>query len=137
RVMPSSGHVQPGGEGVAARAPCHYNAGADQRSKNQVSPKGAAFFDGGANGQLSTSDFPTHRLADPDNAASQLLADTSNVVGSQGVSATKFVKVVPGSAVDIGAAEAEPTFNVGGISVRQVTARNAPTVLNSAFNFLS
>src|SRR5262245_58322951 len=129
--------MQTGSDGMVACATCHYNAGADQRSKNQVSPKGAAFFDGGANGQLSTSDFPTHRLADPDNAASQLLADTSSVVGSQGVSATKFVNVVPGSAVDIGAAEADPTFNVGGINVRQVTARNAPTVLNSVFNFRS
>jgi cytochrome c peroxidase len=29
---------------------------------------------------------------------------------------------------------ADPTFNVGGVNVRQVTARNAPTVINAVFN---
>jgi cytochrome c peroxidase len=129
--------MQTGSDGIVACATCHYNAGTDGRSKNQVSPKGAAFFDGGANGQLSTSDFPTHRLADPDNAASQLLADTSNVVGSQGVVAKSFVNVVPGSAVDVGTALPDTVFNVGGVNVRQVTTRNAPSAINSAFTVRS
>jgi cytochrome c peroxidase len=127
--------MQAGSDGVTACATCHYSAGADARSKNQVNPKGAPFFDGGANGQLSMADFPTHRLADPDNAASELLADTKNVVGSQSIANTKFVAVVPGSAVETGTPVADKVFSVGGNNVRQVTARNAPSVINAAFNF--
>jgi cytochrome c peroxidase len=127
--------MQAGSDGITACATCHYNAGADTRTKNQVNPKGAPFFNGGANGQLAMADFPTHRLADPDNAASQLLADTKNVVGSQSIASTKFDHVVPGSAVEAGVPVADKVFSVGGNNVRQVTPRNAPTVINAAFNF--
>jgi cytochrome c peroxidase len=127
--------MQAGSDGITACATCHYNAGADSRSKNQVNPKGAPFFDGGANGQLTMANFPTHQLADPNNAASQLLADTKNVVGSQSIVNTKFDHVVPGSAVEAGTPVPDKVFAVGGNNVRQVTPRNAPTVINAAFNF--
>jgi cytochrome c peroxidase len=126
--------MQAGSDGITACATCHFNAGADSRSKNQVNPKGAPFFDGGANGQLSPADFPTHRLADPNNAASQLLSDTKNVVASQSVVNTKFDHVVLGSAVEAGTPVPDKVFSVGGNNVRQVTPRNAPTVINAAFN---
>ena len=48
-----------------------------------MNPKGAPFFDGGANGQLTLADLPTQSLADPDNAPSQLLADTKSDVSTQ------------------------------------------------------
>jgi cytochrome c peroxidase len=127
--------MQAGSDGIVACATCHYSAGADARSKNQVNPKGAPFFDGGANGQLSLADFPTHRLADPDNAASQLLADTKNVVGSQSIVNTKFDHVVLGSAAEAGVPVPDKVFSVGGNNVRQVTTRNAPSVDNAVFNF--
>ena len=127
--------MQAGSDGITACATCHFNAGADSRSKNQVNPKGAPFFDGGANGQLTMASFPTHMLADPNNAASQLLADTKNVVGSQSIVNTKFDHVVPGNAVEVGTPAADKVFSVGGNDVRQVTPRNAPTVINAAFNF--
>jgi cytochrome c peroxidase len=127
--------MQAGSDGATACATCHFNAGADSRSKNQVNPKGAPFFDGGANGQLSMASFPTHMLADPNNAASELLSDTKNVVGSQSIVNTKFDHVVPGNAVEVGAPVADKVFSVAGNDVRQVTPRNAPTVINAAFNF--
>jgi cytochrome c peroxidase len=127
--------MQAGSDGITACATCHFNAGADPRSKNQVNPKGAPFFDGGANGQLAMADFPTHRLADPDNAASQLLADTKNVVASQSIASTKFDHIVPGSAVEAGVPITDKVFSVGGNNVRQVTPRNAPSVDNAVFNF--
>jgi cytochrome c peroxidase len=126
--------MQAGSDGNTACATCHFNAGADSRSKNQVNPKGAPFFDGGANGQLSLADFPTHKLADPDNAASQVLSDTANVVASQSIASTAFVKVVPGNAVELGTPTPDKVFSVGGNNVRQVTPRNAPTVINATFN---
>ena len=127
--------MQAGSDGITACATCHYNAGADSRTKNQVNPNGGPFFNGGANGQLAMADFPTHRLADPDNAASQVLADTRNVVASQSIVNTKFDHVIPGSAVEAGVPVPDKVFNVGGVNVRQVTPRNAPTVINAAFNF--
>src|SRR4051794_2408837 len=127
--------MQAGSDGITACATCHYNAGADTRTKNQVNPKGGPFFNGGANGQLAAADFPTHRLADPDNAASQLLADTKNVVGSQSIVNTKFDHLIPGSAAEAGVPVPDKVFSVGGVNVRQVTPRNAPTVINATFNF--
>jgi cytochrome c peroxidase len=127
--------MQTGSDGITSCATCHYNAGADTRTKNQINPKGAPFVNGGPNGQLSLADFPMHRLADPDNAASQLLSDTKNVVGSQSIASTTFVRVEPGSAVEIGTPVPDKVFNVAGNNVRQVTPRNAPTVVNAAFNF--
>src|SRR5215471_5204470 len=91
--------MQFGSDGNTACATCHFNAGADSRSFNQTDP-GLRRVDGngnpaadsttfqpgfGANHQLSISDFPLHRLADPNNQASALLSDNNNIVGSQGV----------------------------------------------------
>jgi hypothetical protein len=87
--------MQAGSDGATACATCHYSAGADARSKNQVNPKGRRSSTAVQTTNFSMADFPTHRLADPDNAASQLLADTKNVVGSQSIVNTKFDHVVP------------------------------------------
>src|SRR5687767_13889142 len=65
--------MQVGSNGVQACASCHFQAGADPRSKNQLSPGllQAAGADltystgGGPNTQLEASDFPLSRLATP------------------------------------------------------------------------
>src|SRR4051794_8056754 len=59
--------MQAGSDGRTACASCHFDAGADNRSRNQVNPRGGTFTVGGPNSQLSAADFPFHKLADPNN----------------------------------------------------------------------
>src|SRR3954447_17168138 len=62
--------MQAGSDGKTACASCHYDGGADSRSRNQLAPRGASFEVRGANQQLTAQDFPLR---------------TNDVVGSQGV----------------------------------------------------
>ena len=127
--------MQAGSDGRTACATCHYAAGADSRSRNQVNPNGGAFTLAGPNGQLASGDFPLHRLADVTNRASQVTADTGDVVASQGVVASRFAGVTPGDAQDVRTFGPDPIFSIGGTSVRQTTPRNSPSVINAVFNF--
>lgn len=127
--------MQVGGDGRTACASCHFQAGADNRSKNTLAPRTGTFR--GANAQLTAADFPFHRLADPNKKRGDdnpVVFDTSEVVGSQGVIKKRFLGINDGSAIDRGQTVADPVFNVGGTNVRQVTGRNAPTVINAVFN---
>ena len=130
--------MQVGSDGIQACASCHFAAGADARAKNQLSPGllgGSTVFDtGGLNSILEPSDFPFHKLEDPDNQGSDVLSDSDDVASSQGVTLSRFQDIVPGSAVDEAAVEADPVFQVGGTNVRRVEARNTPTVINAVFN---
>jgi cytochrome c peroxidase len=139
--------LQVGSNGQQSCASCHFHAGSDNRPKNQLSPgllrvnaSGEAYPDitfnaGGPNSGLRREDYPFHKLADPNDRLSQVLADTNDIAGSQGVSLTKFINIVPGSPVDRVEVKPDPIFNVGGINVRQVTARNTPSAINAVFNF--
>lgn len=140
--------MQVGSDGVQSCATCHFHAGADNRIKNQISPallrvnaNGTAnpsitFDVGGApNYTLKPEDFPFHKLADPDDRKSQVLSDTSNIAGSQGLVSAEFLGIVPGQAEDDVQITPDPVFNVNGVNVRQVTARNSPSVINAVFNF--
>jgi cytochrome c peroxidase len=139
--------MQVGSNGQQSCASCHFHAGVDTREKNQLSPgllrvnasseadPDITFNAGkGPNSVLQPADFPFHKLADPNNASSQVLRDTNDVAGSQGVSLTKFIDIVPGSAVDKVEVVPDPVFNVQGINVRQVTERNTPSTINAVFN---
>ncbi len=145
---------QLGSDGQAC-ASCHFHAGADNRSKNQVNPGfrstvvpggDTTFGNGtgapgpnppfGPNRQLTAADFPKHRLADPFDRTSAVLSDTNDVVSSQGVFGAVLVKTgipydsgVPSSGSGPGA-----TFNVNGVLVRSVEPRNTPSVVNAVFN---
>lgn len=134
--------MQVGSDGIQACGACHFHAGADSRSKNQLNPGSPAtatpaeahFPLGGPNSQLLTVMYPFHQLADPDDAGSEVLLDVGNVTGSQGVFAGKFVDIVPGSPVEAGLPVADPVFRAGQATLRQVTPRNTPTVINAIFN---
>jgi cytochrome c peroxidase len=139
--------MQVGSDGKQSCATCHFHAGVDTREKNQLSPgllrvnaSGEAdpditFSAGkGPNYVLQPADFPFHKLADPNNRLSEVLADTNDVAGSQGVTLTKFMDIVPGSPVDRVDVVPDPIFNVQGINVRQVTERNTPSTINAVFN---
>lgn len=135
--------MQLGSDGIQSCASCHFHAGADNRSKNQINPgqfnsvgQNTTFETGGSpNYQLTAADYPFHKLADPNNRSSMVVSDSNDVTGSQGVFKSKFVDVVPGSDKDKVTPLKDDVFNVNGTNVRQVTPRHTPTVINAVFNF--
>lgn len=132
--------MQLGNDGIQSCASCHFHAGADNRSKNQISPglleDPKTFNTGGRpNYQLTAADYPFHKLADPNNRLSSVVSDSNDVTGSQGVFRSEFVDVVPGSDKDNVTPVEDKVFNVNGTNVRQVTPRHSPTVINAVFNF--
>jgi cytochrome c peroxidase len=136
--------MQLGSDGVQSCASCHFHAGADSRSKNQISPgllaslKDTTFqVGGGPNYQLTTTDFPFHKLADPNNRASTVISDVNDVTSSQGVFYSVLNNTVPGQAADNVTSKPDPEgFQINGINVRRVEPRNTPTVINAIFNKL-
>jgi cytochrome c peroxidase len=139
--------MQVGSDGTAC-ASCHFHAGADSRTKNQVSPgllhedeALQSIFDptasggGGPNHQLTAHDFPFHQFDSPTDRTSQVIFSTDDVCSSQGVFNADFLGTIPGESDDLGSPFADPVFNVQGVNVRRVEPRNTPTVINAVFNF--
>ena len=136
--------MQVGSDGFTACASCHYHAGADPRSKNQVSPGLLALprdvtfapqLGAAPNRQLTAADFPFHKLADPDDPSSSVVSDTNDVVSSQGIHYGIFVDGISGQPTDVIQPAPDPDgFQIGAVNVRRVEPRNAPTVINSVFN---
>jgi len=141
-----------GSDGQAC-ASCHFHAGADTRSKNQLDPGLRAIppdttftvfgaGGGGPNYQLKTTDFPFHKLADPGDQNSPVVFDTNDIASSAGVFSFNFTgenaPVLLGLSPednDRGTITSpDPVFNVGGINVRGVEPRNTPTMINAVFN---
>ncbi|HEX7295262.1 MAG TPA: cytochrome c peroxidase, partial [Pyrinomonadaceae bacterium] len=122
--------MQVGSDGVQACASCHFRAGADPRSKNQLSPglKHMPALDlhysngRGPNYQLTAADFPLTRLAIPNvRGALDPNTDSNDVVSSQGIHH-------PNNAID------PFGFLIGSSNTRRVEPRNTPTVINAVFN---
>jgi cytochrome c peroxidase len=122
--------MQVGSDGVQACASCHFRAGADPRSKNQVSPgltrvptPDLTYSTGaGPNHQLTANDFPLTRLAVPGTrGALDPAIDSNDVVSSQGVHHL--------------ASGPDPLgFHVGASNTRRAEPRNTPSVINAVFN---
>src|SRR5262245_30572298 len=113
--------MQVGSDGIQACASCHFRAGADPRSKNQVHPGfGAEFL--GPNVQLEAFNFPLTSLANPGvRGALDPATDSSDVVSSQGIHH-------PGDKLD------PDGFFIGSLNTRRVEPRNTPSVINAVFN---
>ncbi|GAB1541579.1 hypothetical protein NUACC21_42500 [Scytonema sp. NUACC21] len=134
--------MQVGSDGLLSCASCHFHAGADNRSKNQINPgllvnpnPDTTFQVGGSpNYQLKPEDYPFHKLSNPDDPTT-VVSDRNDVTASQGVFNTEFVDVIPGNPQDKVNLKDDPVFNVGGTEVRRVEPRNTPTVINAVFNF--
>lgn len=129
--------MQVGSDGVQACATCHFRAGADPRSKNQVHPGFAsnpATFDFPPNYQLTAADFPLTNFADPTDRSSALLQDSDDVVSSQGAVSVNFMNVIRGGLRDITSGRHDPEFHVNGLETRRAEPRNTPTVINAVFN---
>ena len=150
--------MQVGSDGKTACASCHFQAGADPRSKNQLNPgmnggdtvfgntrlSGVkSFSQFKPNYQLQTKDFPLHRRQNMERQASKITLDTNDVVSSQGVVLKQFTGVTPGSAEDLASPLADPVFKVTTgkgktaqtVNMRRVEPVNAPSVVNAVFNF--
>jgi cytochrome c peroxidase len=125
--------MQVGSDGVQACASCHFRAGADPRSKNQLSPGSNAlpepdreFTTGGPNHQIDASLFPLTRLAVPGaRGALDPATDNDDVVSSQGLHHPVRRQPDPDG------------FRVRRTNTRRVEARNAPSVFNAVFNHRS
>ena len=95
--------TQVGSSGTQACATCHFHAGADNRTTNQLSPAlkrrtpdlsapdpDTSFQIGGPNYTLQAADFPFHKLSDPQDRTSTVVRDSSTIAGSQGVFKNDF-----------------------------------------------
>ncbi|HET9838512.1 MAG TPA: cytochrome c peroxidase [Candidatus Angelobacter sp.] len=119
--------MQAGSDNKTACATCHFKAGVDGRDRNQMNPGANGSWDGfgyGPNYMLQSIDFPLTSLP---------TKDVDNIVGSQGVRSSKFTGFSK-SGAEMTSSVADPIFSVGGVNVRQVTGKNAPTTINAVFN---
>jgi cytochrome c peroxidase len=130
--------MQVGSDGLQACATCHFRAGADPRSRNQVAPGGQDHadpsFDLPPNVQLTSATFPLHLFADLGDRTSAVLRSIDDVVSSQGALSRDFVDAPRGEVRDLGTPRHDPVFHVAGAPTRRVEPRNTPTVINAVFN---
>ena len=135
-------------DGQVACASCHFQAGADARIQNRLSPglnkqktgitfeKTASNENGGTNYTLKTDDFPLYKLADSNDKNSAVLFDTDDVIGSTGVFSRRVSgENKAGNDVDTCAWVKDDIFHASTLNTRKVTSRQAPSVINAAFNF--
>ncbi len=155
--------MQVGSDGIQACASCHFHAGADNRSKNQLNPNISAIVDdhqGDILGYISSAsagnpvfdthlpnqklrrkDFPFIKsiqdlIRTPEGAVLPALGNSDDIASSMGVFFTFFDGVNPGEAFDSGTPLFDPIFNIDQkTSVRRVEPRNTPSVINAIFNF--
>ncbi len=151
---------QTGSDGNAC-ASCHFNAGADTRLTNQLSP-GFKDFSYGPSGDgrfgstrsdthavaqgtlpsgakadsnytLKAADLPLHQLSDETDRNSPIVTTTNDRVSSQGAFSAFFDFARPKGQPDK-CSKPDPTiFHAGSRAARQVEPRNTPTVINAAF----
>ena len=138
-----------GSDGMAC-ATCHFHAGSDPRTRNQLNPgsrhlnaASAQTFEpmasgsrGGVNYELRSDDFPLFRLQDPSDRKSKVVFSTDDVISSSGAFLADFQSPPSdGGGHDVCQPLDDPIFHSGSRNTRRVTTRNAPTVINAAFNF--
>ncbi len=126
--------MQIGSDGRTACATCHFHAGADARSRNQLNPgtrRGRA--DGTADPDVAFAAHlgPNHQLTAADFPLSPF---TNDVVGSQGAARFVFDGWTGDPRERLRALPDATGFRVGDVNVRQVVGRHAPSVVNAVFN---
>ncbi|GGE92687.1 cytochrome-c peroxidase [Massilia psychrophila] len=136
--------VKVGSDNRTACASCHFQAGADNRITNQLSPGLLAgdrtFQLGSPNHTLKVTDFPLTKHSAVDNRATRM-SDVNDIVSSQGVLRSDLVGLGTIGATDLCSALSDAVGNSGfgfhrdALNTRRVEPRNAPTVINAVFNF--
>ncbi|HYQ70440.1 MAG TPA: hypothetical protein VET88_00780, partial [Gammaproteobacteria bacterium] len=152
--------MQVGSDGVQACGSCHFHAGADNRTRNQLNPNTLGgdldleiVASATTNVEISASDFPFHKRIDPDTGGDGLdpaivVSDANDVFSSMGVSRfTQFDDVIVGAGAfeadgdgdgvaallpDLGTPMPDPVPIMQG--VRRIEPRNTPTFHAAAFN---
>ncbi len=147
--------TQVGNGNHQACASCHFHAGADSRTVNQLSPglnmqptgdntfgnaagKTGSGAVAGPNYALSAADYPFHRLANVSDRESAVLFDTNDVTSSQGAFqgnlVTSSTNNADGQPLTCAASPGAPfaiTVNGAQINTRKVEPRNTPTNINA------
>ncbi len=142
--------MQLGGDGVQACVSCHFHAGADPRTKNQISP-GLLRVKGQPDGKIkglhnaaadSDTGFQVHQ---PDQTvtpgdfpfvtAVEQANHTNDVMSSMGVKDGFFLAVHPGQPMDDTEPRRDSVFSSAGENTRRVEPRNTPTVINAILNY--
>jgi cytochrome c peroxidase len=110
--------IQTGSDGQTACASCHFAGGADTRRINTLNPGLDGRFTSGGVTAPGQSFTPSNLVSD-------------DRVGSQGVAAALFVAIDPDPShpADVCTATSDAVFG----TERQVTGRNAPTVIGAVF----
>jgi cytochrome c peroxidase len=138
--------MQVGSDGVTACATCHFQAGADNRIKNQISPgllrvnsakegdSDTSFQVGGPNYTLKKEDFPFHKLSNINDRKSNVLSSVNDVASSQGVILEDFGGLTKPGQTEIRTVSPDNIFSIAGVNTRRVEPRNTPTVINAIFN---
>ncbi|RDV26620.1 hypothetical protein DXV75_06400 [Alteromonas aestuariivivens] len=153
--------IQAGSDGVAC-ASCHFNAGADIRLTNQLSP-GAKDVTAGNNGDnrfgsdrsdtrtvgggdmpsgasagpnytLRENDFPLYQIQQANNRNSRVVTSTNDVVSSTAAYDMEFIGVSDLDGSETCSPANDDIFHVGGLPSRQAARRNSQTIINSVFN---
>ena len=114
--------MQAGSDNKTACATCHFSAGADNRTTNQLSP--------GAD-KVWSPDSPNYTLVP--GSFPFTTTGTDAIAGSQGIRKSVF-QGVSTTGAELTASVADPVFNVGGVNARQVTGIHSPSTVNSVFN---
>jgi cytochrome c peroxidase len=144
--------MQVGSDGVQACASCHFNAGADNRTRNAVNPDILrvknqrdgdinGFFNAptapdntfgrvGPDGTWLSSDFPLVKtiesvVQNADGTVGPGSGNSNDIVGSMG----SFFTLFKGMRLN------DPVFNVDGTTTRRIEPRNTPTMINAVLNF--
>ncbi len=126
--------LQAGSDGKTACASCHFHAGADHRITNIFALPASGSGTVTANQTAAASSFPFHQLANPASNSSAVVRDIRQVAGSPGAFPRTFQGVDTGLAAERGTDLAGGASSVGGLNVRQVGDRNAPSVINAVYN---
>ena len=150
-----------GSDNQTACASCHFSAGADSRSRNQLSPgllrrlPGSMLLDpdrtfqigSGPNYPFAASeldgvlsgDFPFTRFSERSSNDPAQRIDSNDVASSQGVFHGKFSQLDvtnKGAEADRCDYSRDPDgFHLGASNSRRVEPRNTPSVINAVFNF--
>src|SRR2546428_7099694 len=115
--------MQVGSDGIQSCGSCHFHGGTDSRLKNQVNPgtihAATTFQVAGPNATLTATNFPLHRLANPDDRLSAVLFDPHDLLSSPSVTLRKVKGIIPRQAEGKCTLTPPPHFNRGGVHVRR------------------
>ncbi len=128
-----------GSDGMAC-ASCHFHAGADRRTQNQLAPGGQSYDlavqrpEFNANVRLKSMDFPFFQTREPLKENSGTVLDKHWVTGSAGTFGGVYQKTGDSTLFEDCTHRSDSVFHSGKALTRRVTPRNAPSVINAIFN---